>query len=123
MVRVLIAEDDPDLCWIWSETLADSGHAVTVAHDGETAQRLLESQPFDVLISDIVMPVSGAIVLAGVAKRLQPAIRVVAVTGSIALRDTALDDEVQGADRVLRKPIDLETLCAIVHRPAAAKAA
>jgi CheY-like chemotaxis protein len=123
MARVLIAEDDPDLCWIWSETLADSGHEVLVAHDGDTATALLESRPFDVLICDVVMPVSGAIVLAGVARMLQPGIRVIAVTGSIALRDRKLDDEVQGAERTLRKPIDLETLCAVVSGAAEARAA
>jgi CheY-like chemotaxis protein len=123
MARVLIAEDDPDLCWIWSETLADAGHEATVAHDGETATQLLETQPFDVLICDVVMPVSGAIVLAGLARMLQPDIRVIAVTGSIALRDRALDEEVHGAERTLRKPIDLETLCEIVDRSRAAQAA
>jgi CheY-like chemotaxis protein len=123
MGRVLIAEDDPDLCWIWSETLADAGHVVTVAHDGETAMQLLETQPFDVLICDVVMPVSGAIVLAGMARMLQPGIRVIAVTGSIALRDRALEDEVHEAEQTLRKPIDLETLCEVVSRPPRAQAA
>ena len=111
MARALIAEDDRDLCWIWSETLADAGHHVTVAYDGEAAAAALESQPFDVLVSDVVMPVSGAIVLAALARLRQPRSRVIAATGSIALRDAVLEDAVDGADRTLRKPIDLDTLC------------
>jgi CheY-like chemotaxis protein len=70
---------------------------------------------FDVMVSDVVMPVSGAIVLAALARLRQPDIKVIAVTGSLALRDRRLEDEVAGADRTLRKPIDLETLCAAVR--------
>ena len=115
MARVLVAEDDRDLCWIWSETLADDGHDVVVADDGEAAAAALETEAFDVLISDVVMPVSGAIVLAALARLRRPDVRVIAVTGSLALRDRPLDDEVDGADLTLRKPIDLDTLVAAVR--------
>ena len=123
MARVLVADDDRDLCWIWSETLADAGHEVVVAYDGEAAAAALEAQVFDVLISDVVMPVSGAIVLAALARLRQPGIRVVAVTGSLALRGRRLEDEVEGADTTLRKPVDLETLCETVRRAVRAEAA
>ena len=115
MARVLVAEDDRDLCWIWSETLADDGHDVVVAYDGEAAAAALETEAFDVLISDVVMPVSGAIVLAALARLRQPCIQVIAVTGSLALRDRPLESEVEGADLTLRKPIDLDTLVAAVR--------
>jgi CheY-like chemotaxis protein len=123
MARVLIAEDDRDLCWIWSETLLDAGHEVSVVHDGEAAAEALESGRYDVMICDVIMPMNGAIVLAGLARRLQPSIGVVAVTGSLALRDGPIEDAVESADRTLRKPIDLETLCAAVERPQQACAA
>ena len=123
MARVLVAEDDRDLCWIWSETLADDGHDVVVAYDGEAAAAALEAETFDVLISDVVMPVSGAIVLAALARMRQPEMRVIAVTGSLALRDSPLDDAVDGADLTLRKPIDLEMLVATVREVLRAAAA
>lgn len=123
MARVLIAEDDRDLCWIWSETLADAGHEVVVAHDGETAALALETQIFDILLCDVIMPVNGAIVLAAMARMHQPDIRVVVVSGSIALRDRPIEEAVDGADAAMRKPIDLDTLCQTVDemlRPRAA---
>lgn len=123
MARVLIAEDDRDLCWIWSETLLDAGHEVRVVHDGDAAAAALETESFDVMICDVIMPSNGAIVLAGLARLLQPRIKVIAVTGSIALRDGGFEDAVESADRTLRKPIDLETLCAAVDAPAQARAA
>lgn len=123
MARVLIAEDDPDLCWIWSETLVDAGHEVMVAHDGDAAARALESQLFDVLICDVIMPVNGAIVLAAIARMHQPEIRVIVVSGSLALRDRPLEEAVDGADAAMRKPLDLDRLCQSVDdvlRPRAA---
>lgn len=114
MARILIADDDPDLCWIWSETLADAGHSVTIVYDGDAATAALDEQEFDIMVCDVIMPASGAIVLAGYARMRQPDIHVVAVTGSIALRDRALEDAIDGADRTLRKPIDLDTLCGVV---------
>jgi len=111
MARVLIAEDDPDLCWIWSETLVDGGHEVVVARDGERAAALLETELFDVMVCDVIMPSSGAIVLTALARMRQPGIRVIVVTGSLALRDRPIEDAVDGADRTLRKPIDLDTMC------------
>lgn len=123
MARVLIAEDDPDLCWIWSETLADAGHEVMVAHDGERAAALLESELFDVMVCDVIMPSSGAIVLTALARMRQPGIRVIVVTGSLALRDRPIEEAVDGADRTLRKPIDLDLLCQVVDDLLCARAA
>lgn len=123
MARVLIAEDDRDLCWIWSETLADAGHRVTVAHDGDAAATLLETRAFDVLLCDVIMPSNGAIVLAALARLLQPAIRIIAVTGSIALRNRPIEEAVADADRALRKPVDLDVLCAAIEEQFQARAA
>jgi CheY-like chemotaxis protein len=123
MARVLIAEDDPDLCWIWSETLVDAGHEVVVARDGDRAAALLDSQAFDVMVCDVIMPSSGAIVLTALARLRQPGIRVIVVTGSLALRDRPIEDAVDGADRTLRKPIDLDTLCGACDALLCARAA
>jgi CheY-like chemotaxis protein len=101
----------------------DNGHEVQVVHDGEAAAAALESRDFDVMICDVIMPMNGAIVLAGLARLLQPRIKVIAVTGSIALRDRPIEEAVESANQTLRKPIDLDTLCAAVESPAQARAA
>lgn len=123
MARVLIAEDDKDLCWIWSETLLDAGHDVVVAHDGESAAEALENQIFDVLVCDVIMPVNGAIVLATIARMRQPTIRIVVVSGSLALRDRPIEETVEGADCALRKPIDLDHLCETIDEMVRRRAA
>lgn len=114
MARVLIAEDDPDLCWIWSETLADCGHEVQTVEDGAAARVALDAGRYDLMICDILMPGDGAIVLAPLARAAHPGIRVLAVTGRLDFEQD-LSEAVPGADRTLRKPIGLEQLCRTVR--------
>jgi DNA-binding NtrC family response regulator len=114
MAKVLIADDDKDLCWIWSETLADAGHEVCVVHDGDSAAAALRDTLFDVLICDVIMPARGAIVLAAMARLRQPDIKVIVVSGCLAMRDQPIEAAVDDADAALRKPIDLDSLCQTV---------
>jgi DNA-binding NtrC family response regulator len=86
-----------------------------VANDGDSAAEALDSQIFDVLICDIIMPVNGAIVLVAMARMQQPQIRIIVVSGALALRDQPIEEAVEGADRALRKPIDLDLLCDTVE--------
>lgn len=56
MARILIAEDSlTDIQYIKS-VLADTGHDLVVAMDGEEAERMLRTEPFDLVILDVVMP-------------------------------------------------------------------
>jgi two-component system OmpR family response regulator len=63
-MRVLVVEDDPDLRRQLKSGLEDSGYAVDVAADGEEAQFLGESEPYDVIVLDLGLPkVDGVTVL------------------------------------------------------------
>lgn len=55
-VRVLLAEDNPDVLAVARLALADAGAVVTVAVDGDDALRRVDTGPFDVLCTDVVMP-------------------------------------------------------------------
>ncbi len=54
--RILLAEDNPVNQLLASRLLQHSGHSVTVAGDGRTALRLLEKEPFDLVLMDVQMP-------------------------------------------------------------------
>jgi DNA-binding response OmpR family regulator len=54
--RILVAEDNLVLGDVFRFNLQRSGFAVTLVRDGEQAFQLLESQPFDVLVTDYEMP-------------------------------------------------------------------
>jgi DNA-binding response OmpR family regulator len=109
MSSLLIIEDDELLRDGLSAQLAQAGHAVTAAADGEAAQALLENDRFDGVVLDLGLPkISGMELLHWVRKRL-PALPVLILTA----RD-GVDDRVQGlnagADDYLTKPFDMAEL-------------
>ena len=63
-MRILLVEDDPDLSRQLKLALADAGYAVDHAPDGEEAQFLGETEPYDAIILDLGLPkVDGVSVL------------------------------------------------------------
>src|SRR5262249_15343094 len=54
--RILVVEDNDDLLDLTSAMLTRSGYQVRCARNGAEAIRLLRSEEFDLLLSDIVMP-------------------------------------------------------------------
>ena len=55
-MRILLVEDDPDLSRQLKAALGDAGYAVDHAPDGEEAQFLGETEPYDAVILDIGLP-------------------------------------------------------------------
>jgi DNA-binding response OmpR family regulator len=59
MARILVVDDDLDICTLLSFKLESCGHTVTVEHDGEAALAFLEDQPVDLILADWMMPRMG----------------------------------------------------------------
>ena len=116
---VLIVEDDADLRRIYSLALHLAGFAVRECGDGFSALNVLDEQPPDCVILDLMLPVvSGETVKQELAARAETSqIPVVIVTGSDA--DVAALD----ANCVLRKPASPEAIVAAVKRCIAAGSA
>ncbi len=56
MARILLADDDAELCAMLSEYLAAEGFEVTTAHDGDEALARARSGDFDLIVLDVMMP-------------------------------------------------------------------
>lgn len=111
ILRILLAEDHSATAEFVEHGLAELGHDVTVASDGEAALRLGQSEPFDVLILDRMMPgIDGLTVLRQLREFgvEQPTILLTAL-GQIEDRVQGLD---AGADDYLTKPFALSELVA-----------
>ncbi|MDQ1910319.1 response regulator [Paenibacillus sp. GD4] len=54
--RILLADDEAALRFLLTETLSDEGYRITEAEDGEQAKQYLESERFDLIILDYMMP-------------------------------------------------------------------
>ncbi len=108
MIRILLAEDDDAMRAYLTRALERSGYSVTSVEDGPAALDLLGSGTFDLLLTDIVMPGMDGIELAQKAQAMDPAPKVMFITGFAAVAMQA-NDAVPDA-RLLSKPFHLKDL-------------
>ena len=114
MYRILLAEDDQVMREYLTRALERSGYLVTAVDRGTAALPLLESETFDLLLTDIVMPEMDGIELAQKATLVDPDMRVMFITGfaAVALRQGRTPPQA----KVLSKPFHLRDLVAEVDR-------
>ena len=115
MARILVAEDDDNVRRFVVQALGIHGHDVSEAEDGSLAAEILmeEAGGFDLLLSDIKMPVMDGIALALQAGAQFPEMIIVLMTGFADQRERAHNLEALVYD-VLSKPFTLDLLLAKV---------
>ena len=114
MAKILLAEDDESMRLYLARALERVGYAVTSVDRGTAALPLLESESFDLLLTDIVMPEMDGIELAQKAAVIAPDMRVMFITGFAAV---ALKAGKAAPDaKVLSNPFHLRDLVAEVDR-------
>ena len=114
MLRILLAEDDQVMREYLTRALERSGYAVTAVDRGTAAIPLLETQTFDLLLTDIVMPEMDGIELAQKAGEMCRDLRVMFITGFAAV--TLKAGEAMPNARILSKPFHLRELVMEVDR-------
>ncbi|MDN2568481.1 response regulator [Aquibium sp. A9E412] len=108
MARLLIVEDDDSVRAFTARALAASGHDVDQAADGGEAMERIETAAggYDLVLSDIRMPVMDGIEMARAARRAFPGLRILLMTGYAEQRERAA--ELEGAIvGVVNKPFTL----------------
>jgi len=101
--RILVVDDEESLRHMLRAFLTKEGYDVTVAENGEEALRILDREPFDVVLSDIRMPkLDGLGLLDGMQSGgLAPTVIMMSAYGSV---DTALEAMKRGAYDYINKP-------------------
>jgi signal transduction histidine kinase/predicted hydrocarbon binding protein len=102
-VRILLVEDQEDLRTAIGDALLMAGHDVITAEDAETALALLDDKPFDVLLTDLVMPRMSGRVLAERVRARWPNIQILFMSGYDP-------DQVAHEGTLLRKPFSIGEL-------------
>jgi two-component system cell cycle response regulator CpdR len=118
MTKILLAEDDDSLRGFLARALERAGYEVVACADGEEALTHLD-EPWDLLLTDIVMPGVDGIEVARQAAARQPSLRIMFITGFAAVALSAKDQAPAGA-KVLAKPIHLREIVTEVERMMAA---
>ena len=62
-MRILVAEDDIELSEQIKHALSNEGHAIDLASDGEEAKFLGETEPYDLIVLDLGLPVQDGITI------------------------------------------------------------
>lgn len=117
MAEVLIADDDVDLADVWRRALETDGHIVTVVNTGSAAIEKLKSNHYDVIVTDVIMPDAGGVVVSGMARLHLDRSAVIAVSGYLDdIAGRAKRDFLKnlGVKHVLPKPVDLNELSRLV---------
>src|ERR1700716_4116139 len=105
-VRILVVDDERSICELLEITFRKEGHRVEVAHDVPSARRKLESQIFDIVVSDIRMPGEGGVDLLKLTKEIAPHCFFLLITG-VPTVEAAIAAINSGADRYVIKDHDL----------------
>ncbi len=108
-MRILVAEDDTRLADLLVRSLRESGYAVDLTADGESAVVQAAVNPYDAIILDIGLPRKTGLDVSREIRRRGMHVPILMLTARDSLRDrvTGLD---AGADDYLTKPFELEEL-------------
>jgi two-component system cell cycle response regulator CpdR len=117
--KILLAEDDNDMRRFLVRALTKAGYEVASFDNGKAAYDRLREEPFELLLTDIVMPEMDGIELARKATEIDPALKVMFITGFAAVALNP-DNNAPKDAKVLSKPFHLKDLVNEVERMLAA---
>ena len=112
--KILLAEDEEAMRTYLERALTSAGYSVVAVDRGTAAAPLLESDHFDLLLSDIVMPEMDGIELAQLCAEVSPSTKVMFITGFAAVSLRASREQPNA--KVLSKPFHLRDLVLEVDR-------
>lgn len=114
MARILVVDDESSVREFLIRALSHYGHEVTIAADGSEALVALGAAPFDLLLTDIVMPVLDGIALALKAAREHPDMIILMMTGYAEEKKRAHNLDALIHD-VVMKPFSMDQIYAAVQ--------
>ncbi|MEG0928969.1 response regulator transcription factor [Chryseobacterium sp.] len=113
MPHILLVEDDKRLSRLIGRGLLEQDMDVSFAYDGEKALELTSSQDFDLIITDIIVPLKNGLDFCREIKSSKPHIPVIMLT-ALGTTDDKLEGFDSGADDYLTKPFEMRELIARV---------
>ena len=109
MTHILIVEDDREICQLYSRVLTKNGYQVTGAANGREALAAIDKTYFDLIISDIMMPVMNGYELVRELRENGCNIPVMMITAKDAFDDKRMGF-LSGTDDYMVKPIDVDEM-------------
>ena len=109
MLKILIAEDDRELCQLFSHVLMKNGYTIKSVSNGREALEAIDTDYFDLIISDIMMPDVDGFEFARNVRELNEDIPILFMTARDDIASKQRGFRI-GIDDYMVKPIDLDEL-------------
>ena len=128
MASILVVDDEVEVGEAIRRVLTAAGFVVTVVTNADAGLRVVDEQPPDIVVSDVIMPKIHGLELVKILRRRYPRIRVIAISGggsfgaqsykpdAISTHAYLAAAREAGAQEILTKPFDVSELLAAVRR-------
>lgn len=114
MKKILVIEDEKRIAELLGKGLSEFGFEVTLAFDGDTGKRLISSNLYDLIITDIILPHHNGFEITRFVKEKYLHVPIIMLT-ALGATDDKLDGFDAGADDYMVKPFDLRELNARIN--------
>ena len=113
--KVLVVDDDPAILEICSDLLQTEGYTVSVATNGQQALEQIRTDPPQVILMDIMMPVLDGVEACRQVKANPVTAAIPVVLMSARTNLTRQSQELASADALVAKPFDIDHLLNTIH--------
>jgi DNA-binding response OmpR family regulator len=108
-MRILLVEDNRRLSDTLQLSLADDGHVIDAAYDGNEGEELAQLTPYDIIILDVMLPHKNGVEVCRALRQKKIQTPILMLTARDALEDRVLGLD-SGADDYLVKPFEMAEL-------------
>ena len=112
-IHILIVDDETSVADILKDCVSNRGRSVDVCYNGLDGIEHIQNNHYDLIVVDLVMPKIGGLDVMRYAKKENPDVLVVIITGHASL-ETAIMAVKEGAYDYIRKPCKLEEIKIVV---------
>lgn len=115
--RILLIDNEEEVRELLRHELEDNGNQVTCAANGRIAMHLYRSQPFDLVITELLMPERDGLEVIMDLRKRAPNVKIIAISGGgqSGMYSMLSIAEKLGARRALIKPFSMRHLLSIVR--------
>src|SRR5882672_9503076 len=115
MARILLIDDDDLLRGVLAKALTHGGHEIVQASDGRQGVEVARASSFDLVITDLIMPVQEGVETITTLHKEQPKLKVIAMSGGASNSKLYLQIAGKlGARRVVNKPFTPKQLIEVI---------
>jgi DNA-binding response OmpR family regulator len=114
--KILVIEDEESIREYMCYLLTNNGFSVVEAENGEDGLDLFSKQPFDLVVTDMTLPLKNGSEIMNAIRKINKKIAIVAVSGTMSAKALLKDAGEGGADAIIQKPFtEKEFLTTIEH--------